>query len=172
MSNYIEKVEQLSLPVIALRDTVAFPSAPLNIEISDSESISAAEAASNDDSFVFLVMQTVTNDREIHLGELEKVGTVARIKQFVRTSDGDVRVLTEGFARASVLTFHRNDDHIRAEVLCKVISLPENGGLRGEAAVRAIFEATGNIFRFLSPSGADIVRNAKKIRDPGRNQQD
>lgn len=167
MSNYVEKVEQLSLPVIALRDTVAFPSAPLNIEISDSESIAAAEAASNDDSFVFLVMQTVPNDREINLGELSKVGTVARIKQFVRTGDGDVRVLTEGFSRASVISYHRVDDYVRAEVLCKVISMPENGGLRGEAAVRAIFEATGNIFRFLSPSGADIVRSAKKISDPG-----
>lgn len=167
MPNYIEKVEELSLPVVALRDTVAFPTAPLNIELSDDESIAAAESASNDDSFVFLVMQTVTNDREIRLGELEKVGTVARIKQFVRTSEGDVRILTEGFARASVLSFKRSDNYVRADVLCKVISLPDDGGLHGKAAVRAIFDATKNIFRFLSPSGADIVKSAKKITDPG-----
>ncbi len=167
MPNYVEKVEELSLPVVALRDTVAFPAAPLNIELSDNESIAAAEAASNDDSFVFLVTQTVTDDREIHLGELEKVGTVARIKQFVRTSDGDVRILTEGFARASVLSLRRSDDYVRAEVLCKVISMPDDGGLRGKAAVRAIFDATKSIFHFLSPSGADIVKSAKKITDPG-----
>ena len=167
MSSYIEKAEQLSLPVIALRDTVAFPSAPINFEISDDESIAAAEEANNGDSFVFLVRQTVLNDREIHLGELSKVGTVARIKQFVKSGDGDVRILAEGFSRASVLSYHRTADYVRADLLCKAITLPENGGIRGEAAIRGVFAATQKVFRFLSASGTDIVRSAKNLRDPG-----
>ena len=167
MANYVEKAEQLTLPVIALRDMVAFPSAPINFEISDDESIAAAEAANEADSFVFLVMQTVLNDREIHLGELARVGTVARIKQFVRNGDGDARILAEGFSRANVVSYHRAQDHVRADLLCKVIVLPENGGIHGEAVIREIFAATQNVFRFLSASGADIVRSAKNIKEPG-----
>lgn len=167
MPNYIEKAENLSLPVIALRDMVSFPTAPINFEISDSESIAAAKEATGDDSFVFLVTQTVRNDREIRISELAKIGTVARIKQLSFEEEGEAHVLAEGFSRASVISYRRTDDSVRAEVLCKVIALPENGGIHGEAAIRGIFAATENILRFLSPAGEGILRQAKSIRDPG-----
>ena len=35
MPKYIEKIENLTLPVIGLRGIVAFPSVPLSIEISE-----------------------------------------------------------------------------------------------------------------------------------------
>ena len=45
MPNYIEKVEQLTLPVIILRGSVAFPSIALSFEVTDSASDAAAQAA-------------------------------------------------------------------------------------------------------------------------------
>ena len=45
MSNFTQKVEKLTLPVIALGGVTAFPAIPLNFEISDPSSLAAANAA-------------------------------------------------------------------------------------------------------------------------------
>jgi hypothetical protein len=45
MSSYIEKAEEVTLPVIPLRATVAFPSLTLNFEPGDDDAVQAAKAA-------------------------------------------------------------------------------------------------------------------------------
>ena len=55
MSNYIEKAENLKLPVVVLNGTVAFPSVKLNLEITEAAGIAAVQAACATNSFVLLV---------------------------------------------------------------------------------------------------------------------
>ena len=61
MSQYIEKAEKLSMPVISLRDTVAFPGALLNFELSEQGDIRAAKAAAATNGFVLLVTEQAAN---------------------------------------------------------------------------------------------------------------
>ena len=55
MAHYIEKAEKLTLPVIALGGITAFPAVPLNFEVGDAASKSAANAAEATDSFILLL---------------------------------------------------------------------------------------------------------------------
>ena len=57
MPQYIEKAEKMTLPLITLRDTVAFPGALLNFELTDESDIRAAKAASATSGLVFLVTE-------------------------------------------------------------------------------------------------------------------
>ena len=54
MPSYIEKVEATTLPVIALRGTVAFPTITVNFEATDSDASAAAKAAAAGSAFIFL----------------------------------------------------------------------------------------------------------------------
>ena len=54
MPSYIEKVEPVTLPVIALRGTVAFPFITVNFEAPDEEAANAARFASGASPFLFL----------------------------------------------------------------------------------------------------------------------
>ena len=57
MRNYIEKIDTVTAPVIALRGMCVFPSLPMSLELERDISKNAAEAAAESDMVVFLVMQ-------------------------------------------------------------------------------------------------------------------
>ena len=59
------------------------------------------------------------------------VGTVAKIKQSVKTPDGALRLICEGYARAERRNLHRFADYYTADVLCKTVTLPDNDAVRG-----------------------------------------
>ena len=88
MPKYIEKVEQYSLPVIALRGTVAFPSVTLSFELTDEVCIRAAEAAFETDSFVLICAVSSLDSEQLTPEALFRVGTVSRIKQSLKTPEG------------------------------------------------------------------------------------
>ena len=54
MPKYIEKIEKYTLPVIAVRGSVAFPSVSLSFELCDESSVNAAAAAFENDSPVLI----------------------------------------------------------------------------------------------------------------------
>ena len=54
MPSYIEKAEEITLPVIALRGTVAFPAMTVNFEVGNNDAAQAAKAAGSGNSFIFL----------------------------------------------------------------------------------------------------------------------
>ncbi len=166
MPAYIEKVEKFTLPVIILKGTVAFPSVPLNFEITEPENRAAADAANKGNGLVFIVPA-----REF-LGELDpeklyEVGVVAKIKQSVSDSDDKLRVIAEGLSRASVISVARNVDYFVGDVISKYVTLPDGGGLRGEAFVREARAAFEHIMTFFPSMNSDISLAVKSIDDPG-----
>ena len=84
MSSYIEKAENLQLPVVVLNGAVAFPSVKLNLEITDDQGIAAVHAACATNSFVLLVAShDILPEGAPALEQLFRVGTVAKIKQAI-----------------------------------------------------------------------------------------
>ena len=169
MSSYIEKAEQITLPTVVLRGTVAFPSVPLNIELADDASEAAVRSASGGSPFVFLVAaseQIPANESPAE-DQLYRVGTVAKIKQLLRTPEGTTRVILEGFTRAIVSEYRKNGAYTEADLICKTISLPDLGGVRGEACVHELLDALEENLRFL-PTGSEAVLNTARMNtDPG-----
>ncbi|MBE6633050.1 MAG: endopeptidase La [Ruminococcaceae bacterium] len=168
MPSYIEKAEQITLPVAVLRDTVAFPSIPINFEITDDASSAALKKASIGNALLFLVtacesLSASANPRE---DQLYRVGTVAKIKQMLRTPEGNTRVIAEGFTRAVVTEFHKTGDLLEADLICKSVYLPDNGGVRGTACVRELLDALESNLHFLPSASADLVTSAKQLEDP------
>ncbi|MBO5898716.1 MAG: LON peptidase substrate-binding domain-containing protein, partial [Clostridia bacterium] len=69
MPQYIEKAEKMSLPLLALRDTVAFPAGLLNFELTDEVDVLAAKSASAMGGLMVLVAEVPEGVDDIALAE-------------------------------------------------------------------------------------------------------
>ncbi len=166
MSKYIEKTETLTLPLIVMSGVVAFPSVKLSFEVGDARSIGAAAAAKETNSFVLLVAAKEPTVVEPTTENLFSVGTVAKIKQSMKTPDGTLRLVVEGFSRASLLQVTKLRDYYIADALCKTVML-ENEGLRGEALAREAVAALEKTIKYLPSVSNDIVLAAREIQNLG-----
>ncbi len=169
MPSYVEKAEQIVLPVVILHGAIAFPSVPINFEISDDASKEALKVSGAQGSFVCLVSPseplppTLTPEPS----KLYRVGTVAKIKQMLRTPEGTTRVIAEGFSRAIIADYRENGDYLEADLICKTVTLPDNGGVHGVAAIREMLTALENGIRYLPGGSADLLATARMIDNPG-----
>lgn len=178
MSQYIEKAEKMTLPLITLRGTVAFPAALLNFELTEETDMRAAKAASATNGLVLLITE-VPENREYLAPEGENaeaetapalfsVGTIVRIKQLVKTPEKQVRMIVEGCARATLLNIGEDGEFPVAELMTKTVVLGDPTELRARAYLHTAMEALHSLSEFL-PSGAeDMLRTAAAIRDPGQ----
>ncbi len=167
MAEYFEKVERLTLPLIALGGFTAFPSIPINFDIHEEGAVAAASAANATDSFVLLLSLRAPVEGEPREEHFYKVGTVAKIKQMIKTPDGTMRLLCEGYARAELLSLHRFADYRTADVLCKTIHTPDNGGLAGEALLREAKRTLDAMVEYIPSPTDELVNAAKGIFAPG-----
>lgn len=168
MSKYIEKVEQLSLPVVTLRSIVAFPSIPLSVELTDEGSAAICEAAKNDNSYVFFVTQRDPMAEKVKTADLYRVGTVVKISQFLRLPEGTARVVLDGACRAMARSYHRNDDGtLSSEVMCKTVSLTDEKHPRVEALMMELNNLLDEIVKFLPKFSVEMMLTVKNIKTPG-----
>lgn len=165
MSNYLEKVYETSLPVVVLRDGVAFPSISTTFEVSDRSSIAAAEAAAAANSRVFLVAQSAPTDKEPEISGLYKIGTAAKLKQSIRTPEGNVRILAEGVSRATALLYRTTGKYITADLLCKNLYL-DSTDIKAEAYMREALSALDDIHKFMPHISNEVIIAAKSIKNP------
>ncbi len=186
MSQYIEKAEKMTLPLITLRDTVAFPGALLNFELTDDSDIRAAKAAAATSGLIFLVTEVprhlaeelvdlIFRDEELG-GEfadtptpkLCSVGSVVRIKQMVQTPDKQFRVIFEGCTRATLLSANFEGDFATADVMSKTIMLGDINSLRARAYLHTLMESLRDLSKYLPSGSEEMLQAAAAIRDPGQ----
>ncbi len=165
MPAYIEKAEMINLPIVALKGVVAFPSVNFSIELSDEKNIAAAQAALAANSFVLLITMKDPS-AQISESALFSVGTVAKIKQSVRTNEGVLRIIVEGYSRATLLTVSEGD-YLSASVMCKTITLDGDGGIKGEAYMREAIQTIERIMSVMPSLPDDLLVSAKAIDNPG-----
>lgn len=165
MSSYIEKITEISLPVVVLRDGVAFPLISSTFEVLDRTSAAAADSALEASSRVFFVSETTPSEGEPKTDNLSSVGTVARIKQSVRTPEGNVRILAEGLTRAGALEYKSSGGYITARLITKNLHI-DPGDIRVEAYMREAVSALERIHKFLPHISDEVIIAAKAIKSP------
>ncbi|MBQ9085931.1 MAG: endopeptidase La [Clostridia bacterium] len=156
----------MTLPVIALKGTVAFPSVTLSFELSDDVCIRAAEAAFETGSLVLVCSVSKLDDEPLSAASLFRVGTVSRIKQSVKTPEGKMRVITEGYSRATVIEFRGFADYISAEVIGKTLTMTDEDNIRSQAYCRAMLTETERLVAFLPSLSDDVMTAARSVKNP------
>lgn len=98
---YDSTTEQVTLPLMSLREVVMFPRSVAPLFVGRDVSIKAIESALADhNKKIFLVAQREPDLEKPGLNDLFTVGTVSRVLQLLKLPDGTIKVLFEGLYRA------------------------------------------------------------------------
>ncbi len=98
------------LPLLPLRGLTVFPGAVIHFDVGRKKSKSAVDRAMKGDRYILLFYQKDINIEEPEKKDLAKIGTVAEIKQTLILPDGNMRILVEGVARASLKRYYDGED--------------------------------------------------------------
>ena len=166
MSRYTVKIKKLTLPVIPVRGVVAFPGASISIELTEEFTCKAAEAGFDTDSPVFIVSYKDTSAEARMPDCFYKVGTVCKIKQSVQTTDGALRIVAEGYSRATVTEYRPIPEYIIADVNSKTHTAADEDSVRNQAYSRAILTEARKLASFLPSVSDDMLNTAAGIKTP------
>ena len=125
------------LPILALRGLVIFPDQTIHFDIGRSKSKKALEAAMQADQTLFLVPQKdIVQDDPDQRG-LYSIGTVAKVKQVLKTQGDNLRVLVTGVCRARIARLDQNEPYLMGQIdavpEAESIESPRNHALCREA---------------------------------------
>ena len=168
-NDYIEEeINEIALPLVALRGIVGFPGVQLNIEIVRPISLKAFTAAATvHDAKVILATQKDISIEEPTEDDFYDIGVVAEIKHVVKNPQGNLSVVFEGLSRIKINNVKPTSGFYLAEGTLK----EEKSPARLTKELEALMQEVKNRLKPLKdihPSFNDDLRmNAEAIANPG-----
>ncbi len=128
-------LKRKALPLVPLRGKVAFPHTTISFEVGRDKTLKAIERASQTpDKYLFICSQKDPTKVEVLDEDLYNYGTVATIKQVVKTA-GSLRVVCEGLYRAKW-------EYIREIDGCNVAYTEEEEPIHGDEVMEQAYVRT------------------------------
>ena len=152
------------LPVVPLRGAVVLPMTVAPLGVSRPVSVEAVNKALSGDRMVLLLLQKNDNDNPSG-DDLERVGTVAVIRQMAK-AQGGMRVLVEGIVRARAEFLQTEKGYLSA--LIKAMPETSQRSLEIDAHVRRLQELVDRALSLATGLSPDIRTLVSSLDDPLR----
>ncbi len=104
------------LPILALRGLAVFPGQTVHFDVGREKSVLAVEAAMKQDQNVFLIPQKNLLEADPDLDDLYAIGTVAKIKQVLRTQGENLRILVVGLCRGRISELQQREPYFAGQI--------------------------------------------------------
>lgn len=143
------------LPILPLRDQVAFPGTvvPLNIERDKSKKVLDLALAS--DKLIAVVAQRSDEVDDPGLDDLHRIGTACHILKMYKLPDGTETIIVHGIARVGIESISKETPFLEAKVNVRRDEEPSD--TESEALVHSIRHAADRIMQ-LSPNVPDEAK--------------
>lgn len=156
-----------TLPVIPTRGIVIYPSSTIQYDISSKKTVLALTEAIKGEQRVFMpaVIDPLKSDEDDN--NISRIGTVAEIKQAIRVSEAEIRIIVEGLFRAEIVSVNENDLYLETTVQEAEIKECDDD-IKTSALMQAIKDAfIKNIFILppylrLSEDTVSLIRSCNK----------
>ena len=109
-------MKEKTMVAIALRGITILPAMTIHLDINRRKSVESANKAMTSDQMVYLVTQKEITSQNPALSQLYTMGTIAKIKQIMKTPNGDIRILVEGVKRAKLLELDEEGEWLVATI--------------------------------------------------------
>ncbi len=157
----------LDVPILPLRGMVVYPKMVLQFDVGRKSSLFALKDATEKQQLIFLVPQKDPMDDNPNYSQLNSVGVLATIRQFVRQNDDSIRILVEGIVRAKIATVRQSEPFLMADLKeFKEKKIVDN--LKAEALVREVKNVFSQYLKFSPKIPTDVVVSIQSINNPGR----
>ncbi len=136
------------LPVLPLRGLPVFPDMIIHFEVGRNKSIAALDKSMVENQLVLLLPQQDPEVEFPRAEDMSDIGTVARVKQILRISDNEIRVLVEGISRGTVVDFVTTEPLFECSV-CETIpgeGLTDEDIIKADAYVKQIKNLCAEFF--------------------------
>ncbi len=161
------KIEEITIPAIALRGLVVFPKMNIQFELSRKKSIEALKAVLKTDKKVFLVPQKDDNIKNPSKNDLYNYGVVAEVRQSVELGNGVIRLLVEGLYRAKLTELTEEDPYLVAKI--KPSYEPKSIN-KDDVELRAVMKVVKNVFErysfFIPDMPYEVVEEILNEKNP------
>jgi ATP-dependent Lon protease len=104
------------LGLLPLRNTVLFPGVVLPITVGRDKSIKAVNEAYKADKLIGVIAQKDSTIEDPAVGDLEDIGTVARIAKLIKMPDGGTTVIIQGKRRFKIKAITSEEPYFRASI--------------------------------------------------------
>lgn len=163
-------MQENNFPVLPLRDVVVYPHVIVPLFVGREKSIAALEAVNKENQEqLLLVPQKDATVREPEIADLHPIGTVGRIVQMAKLSDGTVKVLVEGLRRVEIEQWQDNSNYLQA-------SYRDYGQLEVDnvatdeqrAMAKTAVEQFARFLKENDKNADDLLQNLRQLNNPGR----
>jgi ATP-dependent Lon protease len=158
--------EQITLPLLPLRDVVVFPHMVIPLFVGRPKSIKALEVAMEAGRQIMLVAQKAAGKDEPKPDDMFEVGCVSSILQMLKLPDGTVKVLVEGIQRANTHGISDNGEYFVADVTPVPPELDTKPEI--EALRRAVTQQFDQYVKLNKKIPPEILTSIAGIDDAGR----
>ena len=156
------------LPLMPVRDVVIFTDMLLPLFVGRERSVRAVQEAVSKEGFLFLATQKDPAIENPTTDEIFHTGTISRVLRMLKLPDGRMKVLVQGLAKATIISYLRK----RALYRVKVELVPEHEvediSMEIEALMRNVQEHTEKIMTIRGEITGDIVAILQSIEEPGK----
>lgn len=114
-NNEISK-EQLSFPILPVKNTVMFPNVVIPITAGRDKSIKLLQDAYNNREYIGVICQKNSNVEIPKTKDLNKIGTVSKIIKIIKLPNGNVTAITRGVHRFRVKDYVSTEPYFKAEI--------------------------------------------------------
>ncbi len=156
-----------SLPVLALRNAVAFPGMPLSLHAHGEKRLKMLEEVILGNKFFLAVAarEKVEEGQELQPAQLYQIGTTCVILQMLRMPDGSMRFLAEGISRARIDHYGKTEPHLEADVA--YLANEQVDDVEVSALFRNLREQFSSVADSVPSLGEAVKVAVANIDDPG-----
>ena len=158
-----------TLPVLPLRDVVVYPHVIVPLFVGREKSIAALDIANQQQQELLLIPQNDASIRDPGVTDLHPIGTVGRIVQMTKLSDGTVKVLVEGLRRIEIDGSQEDQPYLQASY--RDYGAGENAAVPTDEQRAMSKTAIEQFSRFLKENDKnadDLLQNLNQLNNPGR----
>lgn len=162
------KVEEITIPAVALRGVVVFPKMNIQFEVARKKSVEALKKVLKTDRKIFLVPQKDDNVKNPSQKDLYKYGVVAEVRQCIEIEEHKVtRLLVEGLYRARLTDLVEEEPYLVAKIKPSYEAKTVN---KNDVELKAVMRSLKNVFEkysFLIPDMPyDVVEEILNENNP------
>jgi len=130
------------------------------------KSVRALEEVMSKDKQILLVAQKEAGEDDPKTKDVFEVGTVASVLQLLKLPDGTVKVLVEGFNRATIKEFTRDDDYF--EATAELMADGEEDDSEIEALSRSVIAQFEQYVKLNKKIPAEVLVTVNQIEEAGK----
>ena len=153
------------LPILPIRDTVAFPGTVMPLQISRERSKRVLDLALAGSRMIAAVAQRSAETEDPRLDDLYRVGTACVILKMLKVSDGTETIIVHGLRRVGIEAITKETDYLEATVHAHTD--PPESTTEQQALVHTIRTAADRIIQLSASIPDEAGQVLRSIETPG-----